>query len=190
MIPAPIIDMILFFVVKTLLKNVNCYATQNNTWALCIKLDNAVSLSHKSTLPSTQFPPFSTELTFYFIPILTLPCHNFFVIKQRVSNICWGSILTPERCVNGAGHRSWGTFGMRYHLNHPRKKKGFDLFSWCMFRVSEWWKFWVELSSSQTWAKGSLRVDGLRKKLFDDLLWFSLMNKQCCSILSLFWALP
>ena len=125
MIPAPIIDMILFFVVKTLLKNVNCYATQNNTWALCIKLDNAVSLSHKSTLPSTQFqfPPFSTELTFYFIPILTLPCHNFFVIKQRVSNICWGSILTPERCVNGAGHRSWRTFGMRYHLNHPRKRR-------------------------------------------------------------------
>ena len=31
MIPAPSIDMILFFVVKTLLKNVNCYATQNNT---------------------------------------------------------------------------------------------------------------------------------------------------------------
>ena len=76
---------------------------------------NLLYLAH-SSLPSL-------ELTFYFIPILTLPCHNFFVIKQRVSNICWGSILTPERCVNGAGHRSWRTFGMRYHLNHPRKRR-------------------------------------------------------------------
>ena len=80
MIPAPIIDMILFFVVKTLLKNVNCYATQNNTWALCIKLDNAVSLSHKSTLPSTQFPPFS-RVDFLFYPDSNPPLSQFFCNK-------------------------------------------------------------------------------------------------------------
>ena len=148
MIPAPIIDMILFFVVKTLLKNVNCYATQNNTWALCIKLDNAVSLSHKSTLPSTQFPPFSTELTFYFIPILTLPCHNFFCNKTTsIKHLLRQYFNTGTMCEWGRSQELkniWDALSPK----SSQKKKGFDLFSWCMFTVSEWWKFRVELSSS------------------------------------------
>ena len=38
------------------------------------------------------------------------------------------------------------------------------------------------------WAKGSLRVDGLRKKHCDELFCFSLMHTQCC-LLCPFWAL-
>ena len=39
-----------------------------------------------------------------------------------------------------------------------------------------------------TWATGHLKVDGLRKKLSDEIVCFSLMNKQCC-LLSVFWVL-
>ena len=44
------------------------------------------------------------------------------------------------------------------------------------------------ICASHTWAKGSLRVNGLRKKLCDDLFCFSLMHMQCC-LLCPFWAL-
>ena len=39
-----------------------------------------------------------------------------------------------------------------------------------------------------TWAKGNLRVDGLRNKLCDELFCFSLMHMQCY-LLCPFWAL-
>ena len=60
------------------------------------------------------------------------------------------------------------------------------------FRIQTSFKFFFFLVClSPTWmsgpnvTKGDLKVDGLRKKLCDDLLLFSLMHKQC-SLLSLF----
>ena len=40
-----------------------------------------------------------------------------------------------------------------------------------------------------TWAKGNLRVDGLLKKLCDEMFCFSLMHTQCY-LLCPFWVLP
>ena len=64
----------------------------------------------------------------------------------------------------------------------------FDDYSYFQIQTSDIHKL-PEGGVQHTWAKGNLGVDGLCKKLFDDLFLFSLMNKQC-SLLSLFWALP
>ena len=47
--------------------------------------------------------------------------------------------------------------------------------------IMELWSLILVLwqNSGHTWAKGYFKVDGLRKKLSDEIVCFSLMNKQC-----------
>ena len=63
-----------------------------------------------------------------------------------------------------------------------------SMFVWLVFHAMVYSLKHHPQTSTHTWAKGDLRVDGLCKKLCDDLFWFSLMHKQC-SLLSLFLAL-
>ena len=102
------------------------------------------------------------NLTFFLnFQAMVFNCYKF----ERL--LC--SLTPPSLCVNGAAC-----------LVYKVVSKKFGMFADTVWPVFE--------RREHTWAKGSLRVDGLREKLCDELFCLCLMHMQCY-LLCPFWAL-
>ena len=107
---------------------------------------------------------------------LLLCCHDWVAawgnhcIKHLDQIRFFHHVLHTKKINKRKRHKFWSWNSESFDWSVSLTKWDRCDYLWMSFQMGLW----------HTWAKGSLRVDGLRKKLCDELFCFSLMHMQCC----------